>query len=63
MRSYKEDVTDVLMPVPQGRTQTQCFPFIMFVADCLTPIYRRERMFFDICIPDVRLRKKVQKSV
>jgi len=23
---------------------------------CLTPIYRRERRFFDICIPGVRLR-------
>ena len=23
---------------------------------CFTPIYRRERRFFDICIPDVRLR-------
>jgi len=23
---------------------------------CLTPIYRRERRFFDICIPNVRLR-------
>ena len=23
---------------------------------CLAPIYRRERRFFDICIPDVRLR-------
>ena len=22
---------------------------------CLTPIYRRERRFFDICIPGVRL--------
>ena len=26
-------------------------------ANCLAPIYRRERRFFDICIPDVRLRK------
>ena len=24
----------------------------------LTPIYRRERRFFDICIPDMRLRNK-----
>ena len=23
---------------------------------CLAPIYRRERRFFDICIPDMRLR-------
>ena len=23
---------------------------------CLAPIYRRERRFFDICIPGVRLR-------
>ena len=26
---------------------------------CLTPIYRRERMFFDICIPGVRLRNNI----
>jgi len=26
------------------------------MTSCLAPIYRRERRFFDICIPDVRLR-------
>ena len=26
------------------------------IMGCLAPIYRRERRFFDICIPGVRLR-------
>jgi len=26
------------------------------IHECLTPIYRRERRFFDICIPGVKLR-------
>ena len=25
---------------------------------CLAPIYRRERRFFDVCIPGVKLRNK-----
>ena len=32
------------------------FMFFMFIGKCLAPIYRRERKFFDICIPSVRLR-------
>ena len=30
--------------------------FPLYVHICLAPIYRRERRFFDICIPGVRLR-------
>ena len=26
------------------------------ISSCLTPIYRRERRFFEICIPSMRLR-------
>jgi len=26
------------------------------IGECLAPIYRRERRFFDICIPSMRLR-------
>ena len=26
------------------------------MALCLAPVYRRERRFFEICVPDVRLR-------
>ena len=33
---------------------TKCEIIAMKV--CLTPIYRRERRFFEICIPGVRLR-------
>jgi len=29
---------------------------ILRVGRCLTPIYRRERRFFEICMPGVRLR-------
>ena len=29
----------------------------VLIKSCLTPIYRRERRFFEICIPGVRLRK------
>ena len=28
----------------------------IYLGQCFAPIYRRERRFFDICIPDMRLR-------
>jgi len=31
-------------------------PFLKLLSLCLASIYRRERRFFDICIPGVRLR-------
>ena len=31
-------------------------PLRLFADQCLAPIYRRERRFFEICMPDVRLR-------
>jgi len=30
--------------------------YFKFVGYCLTPIYRRERRFFEICMPRMRLR-------
>jgi len=29
---------------------------ILLISNCLAPIYRRERRFFEICMPGVRLR-------
>ena len=29
---------------------------VLFLSVCLAPIYRRERRFFEICLPGVRLR-------
>ena len=34
----------------------QIVPLLPSVEWCLAPIYRRERRFFDICIPGMRLR-------
>ena len=28
----------------------------ILLSECLAPIYRRERRFFDVCIPGMRLR-------
>ena len=37
---------------PRGNSN---IPKLGYVKVCLTPIYQRERRFFDVCIPGMRL--------
>jgi len=39
----------------QAKTFAPCL-MVLPVGGCLAPIYRRERRFFEICMPGVRLR-------
>ena len=57
-RYFKFRLLNVSVSI-RGITLSQHLPshiLFLFVTICLTPIYRRERRFFQICIPSMRLR-------